>query len=162
MEAALSAFHKTVFDAMRDVMEIEFLFRDFAIDPQRIDDWLTASERDRLSTFSTAILRQRYAAFLGQAPPDMQEAADYTAHSTLLQVLPHENPIVGASPGDTDDSIGLLVCVCNILEHARRLVGVVNVFCRTLAVIPLPMERFFQVAPAAWAESQYLWKRVAP
>jgi hypothetical protein len=162
IEAMLSAFHKTVLDAMRDVMEIEFLFRDFAMDPQRIDEWLTASERVRHSKFRPAILRQRYATSRGKAPPDMPEATDYKGHSLMLHVLPYENPIVWAAPGDARDPIGLLVCLYDIFEHARRLVGAVDIFCQALELAPPRSERFFKVAPAVWAETQQLWDRVAP
>jgi hypothetical protein len=162
IEAALSAFHKTVLDAMRDVMEIEFLFRDFAMDPQRIDEWLTASERVRNNKFRPAILRQRYAASRGKTPPDMPEAIDYKGHSLMLHVLPYENPIVWAAPGEAHDPIGLLVCLYDIFEHARRLVGAVDIFCRALELSHPCSEHFLKVAPAVWAEAQQLWDRVAP
>src|SRR5580765_3299773 len=41
IDALLSGFHKTVLDSMRDVMEIEFLFRDFALHHAHIGEWLT-------------------------------------------------------------------------------------------------------------------------
>ena len=38
LEAALSGFHAVAFDAMRDVMEIEFLFREFYYEPNHIEE----------------------------------------------------------------------------------------------------------------------------
>ncbi|HEY0377577.1 MAG TPA: hypothetical protein VGC87_11695 [Pyrinomonadaceae bacterium] len=38
LEAVLSGLHGVVFDAMRDVMEVEFLLRDFLYESSHIDD----------------------------------------------------------------------------------------------------------------------------
>jgi hypothetical protein len=94
IDALLSGFHKTVLDSMRDVMEIEFLLRDFALNHSHIAEWLTASEKVRRAKFQAGSLRQRYATSRGQAPPDMPEATDYRGHSMLVHVLPYDNPIV--------------------------------------------------------------------
>jgi hypothetical protein len=59
LEAALSGFHTIAHDAMRDVMEIEFLPRDFYFEPSHIQEWLSASETRRLAKFSPAILPRR-------------------------------------------------------------------------------------------------------
>lgn len=162
VEGFLSAFHKTVLDAMRDVMEIEFLIRDFVIDPGRMEEWLTASEKIRYDRFRPAVLRQRYAAFKGRAAPDMPETTDYKGHSLLIHVLPHENPMVWAAPGEALDAIGSLACIYDIFIHARRLFAAVgNLSDRMELHCPTP-ERFLKVTPGVWKECQGLWERVAP
>src|SRR6185437_6587802 len=58
LEATLSGFYSTAFDAMRDVMEIEFLLREFYFEPENIQEWLTCSEKERFNLFRPAVLRQ--------------------------------------------------------------------------------------------------------
>ena len=162
VEGFLSGFHKTVLDAMRDVMEIEFLMRDFVINPWHIEEWLTGSQKTRRDKFRSAVLRQKYAASKGRAAPDMPEATDYKGHSLLIHVLPHENPIVYAAPGEALDVIGSLVCLYDIFEHAHRLFAAVGHLSDRLELgCPTP-ERFLKVAPEVWQECQGLWERVAP
>ena len=74
IEGSLSGFHKVVSDAMRDVMEIEFLIRDFTIFPSNLDEWLSGSEKVRRNKYSSAALRRRYAASKSNNPQDMNEA----------------------------------------------------------------------------------------
>ncbi len=162
VEGFLSGFHKTVLDAMRDVMEIEFLIRDFVIDPWHIEEWLTASPKIRHDRFRPAVLRQRYAASKGRTAPDMPEATDYKGHSLLIHVLPHENPIVWAAPGEAFDAIGSLVCLYDIFEHAQRLFAAVDQLSNRLEINCPPPERFLKVMPVVWQECQGLWDRVAP
>ena len=77
-------------------------------------------------------------------------------------MLPHENPIVWAAPGDASDPIGLLACLYDIFEHSRRLVGAVESFCGALELAHPRSEDILEVAPAVWAEAQKLWARAAP
>ena len=162
IEALLSGFHKTVLDSMRDVMEIEFLLRDFTIQYSHIDEWLTASAKLRRDKFQAGALRQRYAASQGQPAPDMPEATDYRGHSMLVHVLPYENPIVWATPGKALDPLGSLVCLYDIFEHARRLFAAVWDLCIGLD-LPYPnAKEFLKSAPAVWEECQKLWDQVAP
>jgi hypothetical protein len=162
IEALLSGFHKTVLDSMRDVMEIEFLFRDFTLHHGHISEWLTASEKLRRNKFQAGSLRQRYAASMGQAPGDMREATDYRGHSMLLHVLPYENPIVWATPSDARDAIGSPVCLYDIVEHAHRLFGAVNGFCDSFKLSYPDAKEFLKSAAAVWEECQKHWDRVAP
>lgn len=162
IESFLSGFHKTVLDSMRDVMEIEFLFRDFAIDSCHIGEWLTASEKTRNDKFRPAVLRQRHAASKGQTAPNMPEAADYKGHSGLVHVVPYENPIVWATPGEALDALGSLVCLYDIFEHADRLFVVVGSLCRSLD-LPFPhAEEFLKTAPSVREECERLWDLVEP
>lgn len=162
VEGFLSGFHKTVLDAMKDVMEIEFLIRDFVIVPWHIEEWLIASQKIRHDKFRPAVLRQRYAASKGGTAPDMPEAADYKGHSLLIHVLPHENPIVGAAPGEALDAIGSLACLYDIFEHAHRLFAAVGDLSDRLELHCPTTDRFLKVTPVVWQECQGLWERVAP
>lgn len=162
IDAMLSGFHKTVLDSMRDVMEIEFLFRDFALNHAHIAEWLTASEKLRRDKFQAGSLRQRYAASEGQNPPDMPEATDYRGHSMLLHVLPYENPIVWATPGEASDAIGSLVCLYDIFEHARRMFVAVNGLCGSFHLSGPNTKEFLKTAPEVWEECLKLWDRIAP
>ena len=45
LEATLSSYAAAAFDAMRDVLEIDYLLKDFALDEKLIDEWLNADER---------------------------------------------------------------------------------------------------------------------
>jgi len=56
LEATLSGYVSLAHDAMRDVMEIEFLLRDFAAEPANLDAWLTANSKT-LATASEPIVR---------------------------------------------------------------------------------------------------------
>lgn len=80
---------------MRDVMEIEFLLREFYFEPAHIADWLQCSDKERNDRFRPAVLRQRHAARVGKRLQDMGEGADYRGHSMFLHVSPHANPFGG-------------------------------------------------------------------
>ncbi|MGH7923232.1 MAG: hypothetical protein ACREQH_01420 [Candidatus Binatus sp.] len=103
-------------------MEIQFLLRDFEADPNGIDDWLTASEQDRLKRFRPFILRQRQAARLGIKPEDAGEARDYKAHSGALHVMPHPMPLGGKGFAPDKDTFGRDMCFWEMFEHGRRLI----------------------------------------
>jgi hypothetical protein len=59
LEATLSSYTAVAFDAMRDVLEIDYLLRDFAVDQQLIDEWLNADEKTLLNKFSPGSVRKR-------------------------------------------------------------------------------------------------------
>jgi len=162
MEGSLSGFHKVVSDAMRDVMEIEFLIRDFTTFPSHIDKWLNASERVRRNKYSPAPLRRRYASSKGERPQDMNEASDYKGHSKLLHVLPYENALVWATPAVPMDALGSLVCFCEIFEHARRLIFAVGDLCSQIGPPAPDIEAYLKATPTVWAESAKLWDSVVP
>jgi hypothetical protein len=83
---------------------------------------------------------------------DLPEAIDYKGHSLLIHVLPHENPIVWAAPGEASDAIGSLVCLYDIFEHAHRLFAAVGHLSELLDVHCPTSERFLKVAPVVWQE----------
>ena len=51
LEAALSGYHSVAGDAMRDVMEIELLLREFYYEPKHIEDWVSFKHKDRMRKF---------------------------------------------------------------------------------------------------------------
>ena len=157
LEAALSGFHAVAHDAMRDVMEIEFLLRDFIFEPSHIDQWLSCTPKERHDRFRPAILRQRHAQRLGKAPQDLGEATDYKAHSQSLHVTPRASPfggpgLAGATLPFAEDS-----CFWEIFEHGRRLLFAVHYLRRKLARhVPSPRgpERGLPRVRDAWRRTQ--------
>jgi hypothetical protein len=122
LESTLSGYPAVAQDSMRDVMEIEFLLREFFFEPNHIGDWLACSDKERHERFRPALLRQRYAKRLGKQPQDLGEAADYKGHSMFLHVSPRANPfggpglVVDVSPSGADGGFW------EMFAHARSIV----------------------------------------
>ena len=77
VEATLSGYLAVAADAMRDVMEIENLLLDFAVNPDHIDEWLASDDRTRMRKFMPVKVRERLHA-AGQAPfTTSAESIDY-------------------------------------------------------------------------------------
>ena len=85
LDAALAGLNGVAFDAMRDVMEIEYLLRDFRYDPSAIARWLSDKHR---RDFMPVKLRERHARKLGVAVKDLPDSQDYKIHSEGLHVSP--------------------------------------------------------------------------
>jgi hypothetical protein len=157
LEATLSGFEAVCIDAMRDVMEIEFLLRDFFFQPDNISKWLNADEKERNRQFRPAVLRQRYAAQIGEAPQDVSEAADYKAHSMSLHVSPAETGLVYRGISQIDDYVRNDAPFWEIFEHARRLLFAIHRLRRKLArhlKSPLGPERGLKHFWVAWGRTQ--------
>jgi hypothetical protein len=120
IDAALSGMHRVAHDAMRGVMEIEFLLRDFAAEPTHVDDWLACTPKRRYDQFRPAVLRQRHANRLGIPVADVAEAVDYKAHSETLHVSPVPHPFAPSGIDSSSPSAGD-ACFWDMFEHARRL-----------------------------------------
>lgn len=159
MEAALSGFHTVAHDAMRDVMEIEFLFREFRYEPQHIDEWVSCTSKERNDKFRPALLRQRHANRLAKQPQDLAEATDYKGHSMFLHVSPHPNPFGGPGLGESllpfaDDS-----CFWEIFEHGRRVLLAAHRLRRKVArhlKSPHGPERGLRKFRDAWRRTQQM------
>lgn len=78
VEATLSGYMAVAADAMRDVMEIENLLLDFAINPGHIEEWLTCDDKARMNRFMSIVVRKRLHA--AGVPPfaTTAESVDYT------------------------------------------------------------------------------------
>lgn len=133
LEATLSGLHYTAHDAMRDVMEVQFLLREFYFDPPRVEQWLHATAKELNDRFRSAVPRQRYAKRLGMPTEDVPEAADYRMHSSLLHVSPHPHPFGGAGFSGPDDDFDTDVCFWEIFEHGRRVLFEAHRLRRKLA-----------------------------
>jgi len=88
IEATLSRNVATAADAMRDVMEIEILLRDFTLDPARACEWLDADDTVRIRRFRPAEVRRRVLGAVAASSPISPEIRDYRGHSIVL----HPNP----------------------------------------------------------------------
>jgi hypothetical protein len=122
IEATLGRSHSVVADQMRDVMEIQFLIRDFNAEHRRIDEWLTATEKDRFNQFRPVVLRQRHTAALGKKPEDMTEALDYKGHSQSVHVTPHQRSFARKGIADDRRPFADDMCLWEMFEHGRRLI----------------------------------------
>ena len=80
----------------------------------------------------------------------------------LVHVLPYDNPIVWATPGNALDAVGSLVCLYDIYEHARRLFTAVDSLCGSFQLSYPDAGKFLKTAPEVWEECQKLWDRIAP
>ena len=159
LEAALSGFHSVAHDAMRDVMEIEFLLREFYYEPEHIDQWLSCSARERNNKFRPALLRQRHAQRLGTSSQNVGEAADYRGHSMFLHVSPIQNPF--GAPGLSESELPFAEdsCFWEIFEHGRRLLFAAHHLRRRLARhirSPWGPERGLKVFRDAWERTQQM------
>jgi hypothetical protein len=125
LEATLSGLHSVAWDAMRDVMEIEFLLRDFYHGPSNINEWLTTNEKDRFNKFRPAELRKRHARRSRTKPQDVGEATDYKGHSMFLHVSPVPHPF-GWTDFSEDDEFGADSSFWEIFEHARRFLFIAH------------------------------------
>jgi hypothetical protein len=73
-------------DQVRDVMEIEYLLRDFRYDLARLDKWAKASPDEERDRFNPGILRQREAKRRGIGVNKLVDSLDYKVHSRALHV----------------------------------------------------------------------------
>lgn len=73
-------------DQMRDVMEIEYLLRDFRYDLARLDEWANALPSQEAKRFSARVLREREAKRRGVKPEELIDSRDYALHSKALHV----------------------------------------------------------------------------
>ncbi|MGH3628540.1 MAG: hypothetical protein ACRDRL_14045 [Sciscionella sp.] len=128
-EAILSGYVAVATDAMRDVMEIETLLLDFAVNPAHIDEWLTADRRTLLRKFGAARVRNRLHAAGEGRYAATSESPNYGAHSEAMHVNPRQRHARGFSTKHYlwhgDEGFWDLFEHTGPLIHAiRRLTGV--------------------------------------
>ena len=126
IEALLSGLPSVIWDKMRDVMEIEFLFRHFVYLPVEAQIWLTASDHRRQTEFSPSKLRGKLAKFLQIRPDDLPYTDDYRQHSKILNVNPL--PIMSNVKGITNCQTAIDVerSLLEIFTHVNRLVLIID------------------------------------
>jgi hypothetical protein len=152
-EASLSGYVAVAVDAMRDVMEIENLLLDFAINPSHVNAWLTADRKTLLNKFGPATIRKRLHAAGEGRYATTAESVDYRAHSAVLHVGPHLSPVAqkgfSTEPGWQDGGFW------EIFEHARRLLLAIQ----RLAGALTPGSEAHQLASQELSDVQDAWKR---
>jgi hypothetical protein len=104
----------------RDLMEIEFLFRDFAREPTQIDAWLSLGEHHRNQQFGFGKLlgreAQAQAVPHGKALPDKLE---YAAHSIALHPTPKAED--HSDHSSIDDLTSLSGTAGDLIQHVARV-----------------------------------------
>jgi hypothetical protein len=118
LEATASGYIGVAADAMRDVLEIEYLLLDFVAEPDHVELWLEGSNR---GLFLPRELRKRLrAAGVGEFTHSVAEGADYAAHSAALHVSPRQ-PLIGHK-GRAPDPWEIDAGFWEMFEHARRII----------------------------------------
>jgi hypothetical protein len=144
VEASLSGYIAVVADAMRDVMEIENLLLDFAVNPAHVDEWLTADRKMRLRKFSPAKVRARLNA----------DGDGYHAHSQTLHVGPGGDHPWMPRGFAGDDELASDVGFWEIFEHARRLLQAIQRLTGALA----PSSAIDEIAGRELMDVQEAWR----
>lgn len=153
-EATLSGYVAVVADAMRDVMEIENLLLDFAVNPAHIDEWSIPDRKTRLRKFDPAKVRAR----LHAAGDDRYSATGaspcYQVHSETLHVSPSD---VSWFPRGcaADDELASDIGFWEIFEHARRLLHAIQRLTGALA----PGSAVDEIAGQELVDVQDAWRR---
>ncbi len=139
--AFLSGLDQATFDEMRDVMEIEYLLREFLHEPASINQWLSATDDDRWRIFGPGQLRRRHADRLRVPVADLVDTAEYRAHSGMLHVGPEPSwPIErGVSKSDHPE-FGAAFALADLLHHARDSVYLLYILAER-AVPPLRLDQ---------------------
>jgi hypothetical protein len=133
-EGILSGYLQIASDAMRDIIEVELLARDFASDPERITRWRNASKTKRRNYFGPAEIRKRQAAALGIKPHEVSGASDYAAHSQLLHAGP---PVLfprAPGPGTLAGLrvIYILDALADVMRHGRSAAEALHLLLNAL------------------------------
>jgi hemerythrin len=154
IEATLSGYVAVAVDAMRDVMEIENLLLDFAVNPVHIDEWLTADRKTLLGKFGPARVRDRLHAAGEGRYAATAESVDYRAHSAALHVNPHQD-LVAARGFSTEQGWAGDAGFWEIFEHTRRLRHAIQ----RLTGVLRPGSAADQIAGQELTDVQDAWQR---
>jgi len=103
VEATLSGYTGVMSDAMRDVIEIERLLLDFAVEPERLDLWFEADSETRWEKFRPERVRKRLEARGAGEIASSVNRADYAGHSQAVHVTPSP-PLVGNRGLEREDT----------------------------------------------------------
>lgn len=119
IEAMLSDAHGLVADASRDLMEVEFLLRDFGADHGRAGSWMTADRKTLVRDFGPAAVRAREA--MRQFPDgsmSLPDESEYQVHSQVTHPTPHGGRVKEIATGAA--SRPLPFTIRELLEHTVR------------------------------------------
>ncbi len=122
IEALLAGNHGPLSASARELMEIEWLVRDFAYEPARLDEWCHSDARERLKSYSPAQLRKRLARH--ECPgKQLPETFEYQVHSEATHVTPdHGGPMQGREFTHDHSPPHLMFWLGEVLEHLRRVI----------------------------------------
>ncbi|MDQ3692109.1 MAG: hypothetical protein M3464_00575 [Chloroflexota bacterium] len=136
IEAMLAEMRDVVFNAMRDVMEIDYLLKDFTHEPAHIDEWLAMSPDKLLSKFMPGCLRKRQAKRLGIKPEELPTTKDYKGHSRFLHANPRSNPLgdkgVLSLPGSDAGPFQVDTSFWDMYRHGVDLILTIRVLFTTI------------------------------
>ncbi len=152
VEALLGGRHGVLAAAMRDVMELELLLRDFSFDTANIVKWLTCDEATRVGYFAPGQVRRRLAKVLypGQNV-DLPDAVEYEFHSKGTHATPNSPPDFDNVLSTEGEPGRLLFYSFEIVEHARRFFAAVYLLMRALNQHDSPLlDREMPGALEAW------------
>ncbi|MFD3377596.1 MULTISPECIES: hypothetical protein [unclassified Streptomyces] len=120
LEATLSGYFAVASDAMRDVLEIEYLLMDFAIHPGHAADWLTTDDKGRMKKFAPVHVRKRLQEAGVVNFGDQAVSMDYKGHSMALHVSPVQ--LVNSANGIVPEHSWLNEAgFWEIFDHGRAL-----------------------------------------
>lgn len=127
VEAALSGDGDSASNQARLLMEVEFLLRDFAASPERVERWAGVTPFERSKQFSFAAMRKRLERERGITDGyTLPDRAEYQAHSATAHPSPPD-PSVQAPDRVTDlflDLGDLLIHLDRVLRALLELLGV--------------------------------------
>jgi hypothetical protein len=119
METMLSEPDPRVLDEARHLMEIEFLFRDFARSPERLEMWRLLSEEERTQQFEFGALRKREEGALGVVGRHILfDQEEYRFHALSAHPQPVGHRRLLSSP---DETSGLFRDAADLLHHSSRV-----------------------------------------
>jgi hypothetical protein len=142
---------------MRDVLEIDYQLKDFAIDPDLIDEWLSADNSRLVKKFGPGAVRKRLEAAGVPGFGVKAESLDYRGHSQMLHLNPRRTilPSKGLAP---DDPFGNDMGFWEIFDHARSLWTALIMLAKGLAP-GSDAERIVEEEPAqifeAWKQTNF-------
>ncbi|WP_228183987.1 hypothetical protein [Streptomyces anulatus] len=132
LEATLSGYFSVASDAMRDVLEIQYLLMDFAINPGHADEWLTTDAKTRWKRFSPAPVRKRLQAAGVVKFGDRAESMDYKGHSMGLHLSPVR--LINSADGIVPEHSWLNEAgFWEIFDHGRGLLRGLTMLIETAA-----------------------------
>jgi hypothetical protein len=125
----LCGMDQATFDAMRDVMEIGYLLRDFTMDHSHVAEWFSLDDLARLKRYTPNTLRQRYATSRRVAVVDLPDSKEYRAHSSMLHVSPSQDWLIQRGVSRSQHAqFGASFALADLMHHARDTVFLLNAF----------------------------------
>ncbi len=120
VEATLAGDLPVAFDAMRDVMETEFIIRDIALDPSQRTLWERRDPDVIRRRFRPVLVRQRLKDAGVPGFGENAESVDYKGHSMALHVTPFELGLMDRRRTAADQPILADAGWWEVFEHVGR------------------------------------------